>query len=162
MNAAALTMILLAGTSAYPTDGRTTTQSMTMQGATSGGQCANCECEEEKHGCCECLCGKNHNDGSGLLSGFRDMPQSCYNPAYGCYPGNDRRINRYPAFYGSYYRKPYNYRNLFDYPWHAGLHEPTSLFSYNVINPEEQDRNTPPGGRTTVSKPGQTVEHHTN
>jgi hypothetical protein len=62
------------------------------------------------------------------------MPQSCYGPAYGCYPGNDRRIQRYPAFHGHYYRKPYNYRNEFDYPWHAGLHEPTSLFSYNVVS----------------------------
>jgi hypothetical protein len=60
------------------------------------------------------------------------MPQTCYNPRFGCYPGNDRHTNRYPAFHGSYYRRPYNYRQLFDFPWHAELHEPTSLFSYNV------------------------------
>src|SRR5262245_5073179 len=59
------------------------------------------------------------------------MPQTCYNPAYGCYPGT-RHMNRYPAFHGTYYRRPYNYRNVFDYPWHADLHEPTSLFSYGV------------------------------
>ena len=41
-------------------------------------------------------------------------------------------MNRYPAFHGTYYRRPYNYRNVFDYPWHADLHEPTSHFSYNV------------------------------
>ena len=59
------------------------------------------------------------------------MPQTCYDPAYGCYPGT-RYMNRYPAFRGTYYRRPYNYRNVFDYPWHADLHEPTSYFSYHV------------------------------
>jgi hypothetical protein len=59
------------------------------------------------------------------------MPQTCYDPAYGCYPGT-RFMNRYPAFHGTYYRRPYNYRNVFDYPWHADLHEPTSYFSYHV------------------------------
>lgn len=59
------------------------------------------------------------------------MPQTCYDPAYGCYPGT-RHMNRYPAFHGTYYRRPYNYRNVFDYPWHADLHEPTSIFSYHV------------------------------
>jgi hypothetical protein len=60
------------------------------------------------------------------------MPQTCYSPRYGCYHGNDRHMNRYPAFHGTYYRRPYNYRNLFEYPWHAEMHEPTSYFSYNV------------------------------
>ena len=59
------------------------------------------------------------------------MPQTCYDPPYGCYPGT-RHMNRYPAFHGTYYRRPYNYRNVFDYPWHADLHEPTSYFSYHV------------------------------
>jgi hypothetical protein len=59
------------------------------------------------------------------------MPQSCYNPSFGCYPST-RFMHRYPAFHGTYYRQAYNYRNYFDYPWHAGLHEPTSHFSYNV------------------------------
>ena len=72
---------------------------------------------------------------SGYLGG--GMPQTCYSPRYGCYPGNGRCIHRYPAFHGVYYRRPYNYRNLFDYPWHAQLHEPTSMFSYHVPAPEE-------------------------
>jgi hypothetical protein len=59
------------------------------------------------------------------------MPQTCYDPPYGCYPGT-RWNNRYPAFHGTYYRKAYNYRNYFDYPWHAELHEPTSNWSYHV------------------------------
>lgn len=63
------------------------------------------------------------------------MPQSCYNPPYGCYAGS-RFSHRYPAFHGTYYRRPYNYRNVFDYPWHAQPHEPTSHFSYHVENEE--------------------------
>ncbi len=59
------------------------------------------------------------------------MPQSCYNPSFGCY-ASTRFMHRYPAFHGYYYRNAYNYRHYFDYPWHAGLHEPTSHFSYNV------------------------------
>jgi hypothetical protein len=59
------------------------------------------------------------------------MPQTCYNPSFGCYPST-RHMHRYPAFHGNYYRAAYNYRNYFDYPWHAGLHEPTSHFSYHV------------------------------
>lgn len=63
---------------------------------------------------------------------FGHMPQTCYSPRYGCYYGNNRHMHRYPAFHGTYYRRPYNYRNVFDYPWHAEMHEPTSMFSYNV------------------------------
>ncbi len=59
-------------------------------------------------------------------------PQTCYAPRFGCYPGNNRFMHRYPAFHGTYYRQAYNYRTLFDYPWHASLHEPTSLFSYGA------------------------------
>ena len=59
------------------------------------------------------------------------MPQTCYDPPYGCYHGS-RWSNRYPAFHGAYYRKAYNYRNYFDYPWHAEMHEPTSQWSFHV------------------------------
>ena len=67
------------------------------------------------------------------------MPQSCYNPRYGCYGSNNRWMHRYPAFHGTFYRAPYNYRNVFDYPWQAGLHEPTSMFSFNVPGRETAD-----------------------
>lgn len=80
-------------------------------------------CEGGRHG---------HHDGNcGLRSWCGPMPQSCYNPSFGCYPST-RFMHRYPAFHNVYYRKAYNYRNYFDYPWHAGLHEPTSMFSYHV------------------------------
>lgn len=67
------------------------------------------------------------------------MPQTCYDPVFGCYRGS-RFMNRYPAFHGTYYRRPYNYRTVFDYPWHADPHEPTSLFSYNVEQLENGER----------------------
>lgn len=62
--------------------------------------------------------------GHWLCDWFGPMPQTCYEPRYGCYPGNARFTNRYPAFHGSYYRAPYNYRHLYEYPWHAAPHEP--------------------------------------
>ncbi len=81
--------------------------------------------------------GKGGRHGAGKVGGWcGPMPQTCYAPRYGCYPGNNRHMHRYPAFHGVYYRRPYNYRNLFDYPWHAELREPTSLFSYET--PEEE------------------------
>jgi hypothetical protein len=73
------------------------------------------------------------NKGGHMGGWFGHMPQTCYSPRYGCYYGSNRHMNRYPAFHGTFYRRPYNYRNLFDYPWHAEMHEPTSMFSYNVI-----------------------------
>ncbi|HZZ70615.1 MAG TPA: hypothetical protein VFE24_00060 [Pirellulales bacterium] len=142
MHAAILTLLLMAGTSSDPSGARTAQYANAPEPA---GQCANCEDSAGGHGA-------HCQDSCGVLAGWRDMPQSCYNPAYGCYPGNDRRINRYPAFYGTYYRKPYNYRNVFDYPWHAGLHEPTSLFSYNVSNPDDSDRAPPPSIRPAASE----------
>jgi hypothetical protein len=76
--------------------------------------------------------GGGHHQGCGNRGGWLgNMPQSCYNPSFGCYPST-RYMHRYPAFAGYYYRKAYNYRTYFDYPWHAGLHEPTSMFSYHV------------------------------
>ena len=58
---------------------------------------------------------------------FQPMPQTCYSPHFGCYPGNGRDIYRYPAFHGNYYRQAYNYRPLYEYPWQAGMVEPLPL-----------------------------------
>jgi hypothetical protein len=88
--------------------------------------------------CSECYSGGHAGYGGGRLHAHAlrghcggPMPQTCYDPPYGCYPGT-RHMHRYPAFHGTYYRRPYNYRSVFDYPWHADLHEPTSYFSYHV------------------------------
>jgi hypothetical protein len=76
--------------------------------------------------------GRHHGNLHGGIRGWcGPMPQSCYNPSFGCYPST-RFMHRYPAFHNYYYRSAYNYRQYFDYPWHAGLHEPTSMFSYHV------------------------------
>jgi hypothetical protein len=69
-----------------------------------------------------CATGRVHR--CWLCEWFGPMPQTCYSPRFGCYPGNTRDIHRYPAFHGYYYRKPYNYRHYFEYPWHAEPHEP--------------------------------------
>ena len=71
------------------------------------------------------------------------MPQTCYDPPYGCYHGS-RWMQRYPAFHATYYRKAYNYRNYFDYPWHAELHEPTSQWSYHVTGDTGMPAPLPP------------------
>jgi hypothetical protein len=80
-------------------------------------------------------CGGGHGHHPTVAECIHDwcgpMPQSCYNPSFGCYPST-RFMHRYPAFHNTYYRSAYNYRQYFDYPWHAGLHEPTSMFSYHV------------------------------
>lgn len=111
MQAVALTVILLTGL----------------------GQCDDCQTQHAGYGHGGgCLASWGVGDGLALAP----MPQTCYQPRYGCYYSNNRHMNRYPAFHGYYYRRPYNYRNLFDYPWHAELHEPSSLFTYQV--PEEE------------------------
>lgn len=68
-----------------------------------------------------------------LVDWFGPMPQTCYQPRFGCYPGNPRTIHRYPAFHGYYYRAPYNYRHLFEYPWHAQPYEPQPLHSGGAV-----------------------------
>ena len=83
------------------------------------------------------------DDGGGNDDYRRGMPQSCYNPSFGCYPST-RFMHRYPAFHGYYTREAYNYRHYFDYPWHAGLHEPTSHFSYNVPGAAQGESVVPP------------------
>ena len=70
-----------------------------------------------------------------LADWFGSMPQTCYDPHFGCYPGAPRTIHRYPAFHGYYYRDPYNYRMLFQYPWHAAPHEPVGYFTYQAEQP---------------------------
>ena len=59
-----------------------------------------------------------------IVDSFGPMPQTAYDPNYGCYPGNARTIHRYPAFHGYYYDRPYNYRHYSEYPWNADITEP--------------------------------------
>jgi hypothetical protein len=141
-----------------------------QQGCSKGGKCSSdcgdgCGCGASKKGSGGrfggLFGGKFGGKGGGKNGGqnvgphWGPMPQTCYQPRYGCYAGNNRHMHRYPAFHGYYYRRPYNYRNLFDYPWHADLHEPTSLFSYNVP-PEENLTDEGPGfDNDNVSSPNE-------
>ena len=111
MNAILLTMLALNGADA----------SLGYGGGDAGCYCDQCDAQGSGHG--------RHCDNRGGCLG--PMPQSCYNPSFGCYPST-RFMHRYPAFHNTYYRAAYNYRQYFDYPWHAGLHEPTSMFSYHT------------------------------
>lgn len=93
---------------------------------------------------CDACTTDSHGHGNRLGDCFfGPMPQSCYEPAFGCYAGT-RFMNRYPAFHGYYYRHAYNYRHYFDYPWHAALHEPTSHFSYNIPGAPAGESIVPP------------------
>jgi hypothetical protein len=124
MNALVLTLLSVAGADGY-----------------AGGECAACG----QHG------GLHHGRAipGGLHGWCGPMPQSCYDPSFGCYPST-RYMHRYPAFHNTYYRSAYNYRQYFDYPWHAGMHEPTSMYSYNV--------GQHPGAVETVPTPEPTAQ----
>ncbi|MFP6658976.1 MAG: hypothetical protein VB853_12420 [Pirellulales bacterium] len=104
---------------------------------------------------CNACCGSDYRV---IRTRTRQMPQSCYQPHYGCYPAGSRWTHRYPAFHGYYYRRPYNYRNMFDYPWHARMHEPASLFSYRVTEESDPGEDVPPppavdSGKDVVAPP---------
>lgn len=43
-------------------------------------------------------------------------------PSYDCYSHGLRGIGCYPAFCERHYRRPYNYRVKFDYPWHEDVY----------------------------------------
>jgi len=101
--------------------------------------------------------GHGHHGSGHHCYWFGPMPQSCYNPSYGCY-ASTRFMNRYPAFHGYYYRNAYNYRHYFDYPWHAGLHEPTSHFSYNVPGSPAGESVVPPAPVPPAPVPDPTAE----
>jgi len=111
MHATLLTLLLAVGADAPGT----TIEQFAPAVITQCGQCGH------RPDACQCV---GQDDRSCFSRWFGSMPQTCYAPQFGCYPGNNRHMHRYPAFHGSYYRQPYNYRHLFDYPWHAAPHEP--------------------------------------
>ena len=130
MNAILLTVLALGGADASASYGGGyggPGYGAAAYGGDAGGYCDSCN----NGGHCRrgCLHGCLHEECNKICDYLGPMPQSCYNPSFGCYPST-RFMNRYPAFHNYYYRAAYNYRHYFDYPWHAGLHEPTSMFSY--------------------------------
>lgn len=125
MHAVLLTLVIAAGAD-QPADAAVAPQPYVVSTDASS-SCDSCGVE---------ACGGGSAGGCGhaLFNAVWDwwgpMPQTCYAPRFGCYPGNNRCMHRYPAFHGTYYRQPYNYRNYFDYPWHAQPHEPMGYFTY--------------------------------
>ena len=93
-----------------------------------------CGCTAYRQSGCGCTVSRYRRRGDVAWGCVRNclgpMPQTCYAPRFGCYPGNNRHMHRYPAFHGYYYRQAYNYRRLFDYPWHATPHEPQGFLIY--------------------------------
>ena len=91
-----------------------------------------CDCGAYQEDGCGCTAGRSRGDVAWgcVRNCLGPMPQTCYAPRFGCYPGNNRHMHRYPAFHGYYYRQAYNYRHLFDYPWHATPHEPQGFYVY--------------------------------
>lgn len=139
MNAILLTVLALGGDGAAYYGG---SNSFTpVVGASYTGECDQCSGYGGRRG------GHAHGEHHGCLG---TMPQSCYEPSFGCYT-NSRFMQRYTAFHGTYYRRAYNYRNYFDYPWHAGLHEPTSHFSYHVPGEQPLEAVPPPQPESPVS-----------
>jgi hypothetical protein len=128
MNTILLTVLALSGGGGDVAYGGEYAESCDACADGHGGHC--------RGGWCHGLLGQKH-------AWMGPMPQSCYNPSFGCY-ANTRHMHRYPAFHGYYYREAYNYRHYFDYPWHAGLQEPTSHFSYNVPGAPDGESIAPP------------------
>ena len=135
MHATLLTLVLAVGAQPPGTSTEPLAISTTVEGCKRETSFQQHECETscQQCGCVQaaCQCGgedKRHC----CVAWLGPMPQTCYAPRFGCYPGNNRHMHRYPAFHGYYYRQPYNYRHLFDYPWHATPHEPQPLYGYRA------------------------------
>jgi hypothetical protein len=110
MHTAWLTLICVAGIGQLPVDAN-------PEGPSAPAQCCPGPPRDPGETCYKALTGW-------LTDWFLPMPQTCYSPHFGCYPGNGRDIQRYPAFHGSYYRRAYNYRQLYEWPWLADPHDP--------------------------------------
>jgi len=138
MNALVLGVLLVVGQPGQPAQTPASSEALpqTVQG---NGSCESCTSYD---GPCT-LRGGVKSLGRLAWDWFGPMPQTCYQPRFGCYPGNARDIHRYPAFHGYYYRQPYNYRHYFEYPWHAQPHEPLGYFAYPQIGESLQEKAAP-------------------
>jgi hypothetical protein len=125
MHATLLTVLLVAG-------GQQPAADVPMQPIVVTKDCGGTDCRR-------CLCAAGCRGWAGvwgcLAACCGPMPQTCCAPRFGCCPGNDRYMHRSPA----YYRQAYNYRQLFDYPWHATPHQPQPFFSYRRPRPSTEE-----------------------
>ena len=109
-----------------------------------------CGCAVGEVYVCDADCGSCGAGRSWTSCWFGAMSQTCYAPRFGCYPGNNRHMYRYPAFHGYYYRQAYNYRQAFDYPWHIAPHEPQGYYSYGVQPQTEEMLEAAPSGQSDI------------
>ena len=135
MYAAVLTVLLATGAPERPVDDQ---QQPTMVGEDYDyGACQECEYPAGR-------CRQRGDVAWGcLINCLGPMPQTCYAPRFGCYPGNNRHMHRYPAFHAYYYRQAYNYRHLFDYPWHATPYAPQGFVTYQIDGQAGEEIRTP-------------------
>jgi hypothetical protein len=154
MHIALLTVLIVAG-AGQPAYGPADPPGAVAAETSGGPGCAACQsggCEDGE--CAGAGADCKHPVRKWVADWFGPMPQTCYQPRFGCYPGNGRDINRYPAFHGYYYRAPYNYRHYFDYPWHAMPNEPRGYFSGPVGAVEGAPAPAPaPGALTPTPAP---------
>ena len=70
----------------------------------------------------------------------------CGRRSYPRLPGSHDHVRRLPAYHGTYYRRPTDYRNQHDYPWHARLCPPMHPHAYPVPldSDEFRDEESPP------------------
>jgi hypothetical protein len=130
MHAALLTLVVAAGAGQVESFGPVEVSPTPEMGYyESAGDCSACQ-EGCGKGCGRATTSSGYR--TCLCAWWGPMPQTCYAPRFGCYAGNNRHMHRYPAFHGYYHREPYNYRHLFEYPWHAAPHEPQDFFTHEV------------------------------
>jgi len=151
MHATLLTVLLVAG--ADPVG--TTTKQPPVAAAAEGYAYA-AQCGQRGYVTADCRCGA-YDTCNSFSAWFGPMPQTCYAPRFGCYPGNNRHMHRYPAFHGYYYRQPYNYRHLFDYPWHAAPHKPQGYSAFPCQQTAGNAIYAPQGRPGTAAGPLQPV-----
>ena len=53
------------------------------------------------------------------------------------------QMHRDPAFHAYSYRQAYNYRHLFDYPWHATPYAPQGFVTYQIDGQAGEEIRTP-------------------
>ena len=174
MHAALLTILVIAGADppALAVVGRSAVVPAAMVSSSGCNECGD-------SGCADCSSGAVGGRGgyggrSWCCDWFGPMPQTCYNPRFGCYAGAGRTVQRYPAFHGYNYRNPYNYRHYYEYPWHASPHDPQAFFTYRpemggqeiIVPTAETEIGTPaPAPMPTPAKPttqGSQTRRHTH
>ena len=165
MHAALLIILVIAGADqpVLGVVGQSTAVPAAMVSSSGCNECGDAACADCSSGAAGSCVG--HGCRSWWCGWCGPMPQTCYNPRFGCYAGAGRTIQRYPAFHGHYYRSPYNYRHYYEYPWHASPHDPQAFFTYGpemegqeMIVPTPQAEIGPPPSAPMPTPPKPTTQ----